>query len=679
MLTATGIGSGIDIDGLVTQLVEAERAPEENRILVSEVVLNSELSALGVFQSGLSGLSSALSSLRDESLFQSFTSSSSDNSVVIASASSEASAGSYEIEVLALAESQSLASSAFASKTDSIGTGTLSISFGTTDYVGPDPGPESYNSFALNPDKGALSIELDANNSSLESIRDTINERDAGVSASLVSDGSGYRLLLTSDDTGAENSMQISVTDLGDSDDFDTSGLSVLAFNASATNMQQTKAAADSSVTLNGLAITSATNQLEDVLDGVSLTLTGLSDSEPTNIEISQNTAAVTQAVSGFVSGYNSFINAVSQVSGYNSEEEQGAILQGDSTVRTISNQLRSFISNPVDSASGDFQFLAEIGIRTDATGNLTLDSAELTEALEQDTASVTALFADVTQTTDADIDFIGVNTETLTGTYAIDISQLGSQASYLGASIGFPLIIDNNNDDFSLSVNGTSSNNIKITQGSYTSGDDLAAELQSRINGDENLAEESALVEVSFNSADNRIEILSRQFGSETSIEILGVDTNSFADLGLQIAAGTDGLDVEGSINGIQATGEGTLLTGAEETDVAGLILDISGNTLGSRGSAIYTNGLAGQIEDLIEGYLSDGGLLELRTESIDEQLADLEIQQQDLDLRIESLEARLFKQFNALDSLLAQLQTTSEFLTLQLDSLPGPRTNNN
>ena len=145
--------------------------------------------------------------------------------------------------------------------------------------------------------------------------------------------------------------------------------------------------------------------------------------------------------------------------------------------------------------------------------------------------------------------------------------------------------------------------------------------------------------------------------------------------DFGFTPQVESQGTDVAGTIGGELADGEGQFLTGAEGTDAEGLRLFLDTQTTGSQGSVAYSSGIADRINGLISVYLDTGGTLDSRIESYEEQIEDIAEQRLQLETRLESIEERFRRQFNALDGLVAQLQSTGNFLTEQLDSLPGPR----
>jgi flagellar hook-associated protein 2 len=670
MLTATGIGSGLDIENLVTQLIAAERAPTDNRLTRQEAQLTAELSAFGAFKGALSGFQSSIADLNNLSKFGQYTASSSDNDVLGVSANSTAATGSYELAVTQLAKAHSVATGSYTSSSDTVGSGTLTIRFGATDYTPADPGPESYNTFTLNPERGVATIAIDSSNNSLEGVRDAINDADIGVSAAIVNDGSGYRLLLSSEATGAENSLEISVDDTGDSNNLDANGLSALAFNGSAANITQTVAAQDAVFSINGLSISSSENTASDVIDGVDIALKDLSGSTAITVTIAEDRDSVKKAIDSLVAGYNGFVQNVNALTAYNADTGAASVLQGDFSARSIASQMRRTLTDSVAGFNGPFSSLSEIGITTKADGSIELDSAQLDSALEDNFDQIAGLFTQVGLATDSSVNYVNATSETALGNYAVNVTQLASQGQLFAGAASFPLDIDADNDNLSIKVNGIESGSISLTQGNYASGDVLAAELQSRINGDSALADGGMAVTVVFNV--DHFEITSKRFGSDSTVEITSLDINSAGELGFSVGTGVDGVDVAGNIGGIAATGIGQLLSGATGSDMEGLQLIVDGGITGNRGEIAFSRGIAFQLNTLITGFLNSDGILESRTDGIQERVEDITDRREELSRRIDALEIRYRSQFNALDSLLSQLRTTSDFLTQQLASLP-------
>ncbi len=673
-ISSLGIGSGLDLNSLVTRLVAAERDPATARFARQEAGFTAEISAFGSLRSGLADFQGALATLNSSDSFQKKTATSSDTTILTASASTSAQAQSASIEVTQLAQQHALATGAFTDGNAVIGSGTLTLRFGTTSY---DPNTDIYSGFTLNPDQPSQVITVDSSNNSVNGLRDYINQNDFGVQATVVNDGTGSRLVLTATHSGAANSVEITVAD-NDGNNTDTSGLSVLAFSSAATNLSQTQAAQDASLKVNGLAVTRDSNTVTGVLEGVTLSLNKAAVGSPVQVDVTRNTSSIQQDIENFVDKFNGLQTTISDVSGYNAETRQGGILLGDSAVRSISNQLRSIITAEQPGNSSSIRSLVDIGITSQADGSLSIDSSKLSAALEDNPAAVTALFVPQGRPTDSNIQFVAATADTQPGNYAVSINTLATQGSLDAASVlpadfvATPLVVDANNDNFAIKIDGVTSNTIGITQGSYTSGATLASVIQTQINSDAALVAAGVTATVSYDSANQRFTIASSRFGSASTVEITSVDSNSAASLGLSLGAGIDGVDVLGSINGLSATGSGQLLTstgGASQ----GLALTVQGTTTGSRGSVEFSTGLASRLDSLISDFLASDGLIKAREEGLNASLQDISDARVRLDERVSALQERLVSQFAALDTLVAQLQQTSTFLTSQLASIPS------
>lgn len=667
-ITSTGIGSGLDISSLVDKLVSAEQTPTQNRLDQQEAQVQAELSAYGSLKSALSSFQSQVQGLSQAADFQLFQATSSDPSAVTVSASASAAVGSLDLDVSQLAQSQSVATNAFATSATPIGTGTLTFRFGTvtTDASGNVTG------FTQNPDKADVTIDISASNNSLQGIRDAVNNANAGVSASIVNDGSGERLVFSATDTGADNAFVIGVSD-NDGNDADASGLSQLAFNTSATQAQQIRAAQDAQLTVNGLAVSRASNEITDLIDGVSLSLKGTTTSTA-HIAVTQDTGAVKQKIQGFVDAFNKLQQQIDQISGYNAQTKTGGVLQGNATVLRIASSLQRLTTSVVSVLDGRaIRSLADLGVTTAADGTLSVDSTKLDAALKSHFDEVGALFGISGLVDGSGLSYAGSSDTTQAGEYAVDVTGLAQQASIQGAAItapsaSSPLVIDSNNDTLQLTVDGVASNSINLTQGSYTSGADLAAEIQARINGDSNLKDAGVSVDVAYSG--NAFTITSARYGSDSTLSIGSVDTNTTSSLGLSSGQSGTGVDVQGTIAGQAASGSGRYLT-AQNGPADGLKVEVTGQSTGTLGSLTFSRGLTDSLNSLLDSYLNSNGLLDSVTSSLNDQVKSIGEDKNNLTLRMEQVRQRYLDEFNSMDAMVAQLNSTSSFLSSQLPGL--------
>ena len=672
-ITASGIGSGLDIESLVSQLVQAERQATDLALANQEFQLQSELSAYGSLQSALSTLQSSLTGAKQLTTYEERSVSVSSTDVLSVTASNSAPLGSFVIKPTALAESHSLASTAFTDTTDVVGEGTLTIRTGTTDY---NAGTDTYNAFTANENGATVDVVIDSSNNTLAGVRDAINAADAGVTASIVNDGSGYRLLFTSTQTGLENSLEISASD-NDGNDTDAAGLSRFTFNASAHHLEQTVAAADANVTINGLAVASASNKLADAVEGLSIELRQTS-TEGVTITVDRDTAGVRAGIDVLVGGYRAFTTIAGQLSNFDAATQQGSILLGDATLRSATTRVREVLNERIEGLSGPFSTLSELGITTSADGSLTIDDAALNDAIENNLSDLASLFAPTAAINVDDVTFSGAATDTLEGTYDLAVTQAATRGVYEGAAVmpdfggGGSVVIDDSNDNLVVTVNGVDAA-IAITQGTYTDGDLLAQEIQSRLAGVAALKDADIDVVVSYSDVSDTLSIQSQTWGSDSTVSISGVDSGVAATLGFSEGDGTAGLNVAGTLSGVAFTGNGRVATGGSGNGAEGLVLEINGTATGPLGSVAFSRGIADRLDAVITELLSSDGIVKARTDGIETSIDDIADDRAALELRMESYEARLQSQFGALDLLVAQLQSTGAFLEQALGNLPS------
>jgi flagellar hook-associated protein 2 len=245
----------------------------------------------------------------------------------------------------------------------------------------------------------------------------------------------------------------------------------------------------------------------------------------------------------------------------------------------------------------------------------------------------------------------------------------MGSQATFTGNAVN-SLVIDANNNTFALKVDGIESGTITLTQGTYDSAAALADELQSQINSDSVLQSNEVSVSVGYDADANQFTVSSSQYGSESSLEFTSVASQMAATLGFTVGAGTPGTDVTGTIGAVPATGVGQRLTGSGST--AGIALDVLGGIAGPRGTVSYSEGIAARLGDLLENMLNDEGPLETRSDSLNNQVDDIEESREALDRRLEMVETRYRREFTAMDAIIGELSATGNQLAQQLASIP-------
>jgi flagellar hook-associated protein 2 len=674
-LQSLGIGSGLEIDTIITAIVDAEKVPKTLALTQKQETFDTKISELGTVKNNLADLQSKVNALKLTSNFDKYTATSGSTSVFTASASSLAEPGNYKVQVNQVASEQILASTSFTNINDAIGTGTLTLRFGTTDY---DTGTDDYNSpFDANSTSlSTKTITINSSNNTVSSLRDYINAGDYNLSASIINDGGGYRLVLTAN-SGEKNSVEISVDD-ADSTDTDMSGLSQLAFNGSATNMLQTQAGADAELKINGLDITRESNTVSEAITGVTVTLNKADVGVNYNLTIARDSSTIEDQITALVDSFNTFAAHISDITKYDSSTGETGILIGDTTLRNLYSQVRSTLFSAQAESTGSVRALADMGILSnEKTGQLEVDEDKLATAISSNIEDVRALFASTGTGTDSLVKFVSNNSLSVAGTYAVNVTTIATKGTFTGTSVlpdftmGGSIDIDADNNNFSIRINGTTSSSITLTAGNYTSGSTLAAEIQKQINADDNLKDAGTSIAVSYESASNRFVITSPTYGSTSTIAFLSVDTNSLAELGFDAIGGTNGVNVAGTINGKAATGSGQFLV-STEGDSIGIKVGILGGATGARGSVTFTRGIADQLYTLADSYTKTDGTLANKTDSLTDSSAAIDTEFEKLDYRIETLQAQLLKQFTAMDTVVNQLNSLSSFLTNALAVLP-------
>ncbi len=368
-ITSSGAGSGLDIAGIVDQLVAAERAPIASRLTAKESKANELLSALGKFRSSLATFQDSLKGLKDISTFHGRKIAVGDEKVFTATASGTSLPASYSVEVTALATAHRLSTAGQPDATTAIGTGIISITVnGTTS-----------------------NIAIDGAANSLNDIRNAINAApdNPGVRATIVTGTDGAHLVLSATNTGLANAITVAVSG-GDG------GLSPFVYEPGglSNSMTELDAAADAGAIIDGVVVSSATNSITDAIEGVTLNLVSANPGTKLSLNISYDTDAAKRSVGNFVNSYNKLIDTITELTKYNKDTKDAAPLLGDSTVRGIRDQLRREISSV---PGADAASLASIGVTTQIDGKLATDATKLDAAIAADFDSIGELFSGVT------------------------------------------------------------------------------------------------------------------------------------------------------------------------------------------------------------------------------------------------------------------------------------------
>jgi flagellar hook-associated protein 2 len=650
------MSSSIDVGAIVENLMYVERAPV--RAMESKVsALQSKVSAYQSLNTKLSALSDTLNALLygdgeaplvqpysfsdrlSESIFARCNMISSNEATVSAIALSASAGGSYSLTTGSLAQAQTLVSSSFADTTStSLGTGTIAITTGSGDPV---------------------TVPINSMNSTLSGMRDAINNAQAGVTATIINDGSStpYRLMITADDTGTANAFTVASS---------LSGGPALTF-------EQTQAATDAQFVLNGVSITKSSNTVSDVINGITFTLKDVS-ATPVTLRAERDTGAILAALNEFVTAYNAVNGFINDQFSYNSNTQKAGVLAGDGTVRRMQSMLQNPLIQSVNNQYTSLTVASQAGLGFNRDGSLTLDETKFRKAFNDNFTAVTALFlgngtaARGVTASDNRVNYGGKTSATQAGTYDIQIDALARQASASG-----------NQSITSLSGNET----LTISDGSGTAivsllQNDSLSTVLSKIN--------SALIAqgmsaIAKDDGTGKIQISTNNYGSSRTLTIFSDSEDVPGTSGFGTTPVTaNGTDIAGSINGHAAIGSGLTLTGASGQPEEGLSASISQTTTGNYGTvtvASETQGAAGSsvlmslfsaldgLTDSLSGpivHATDG--LKKNIESLNDQISEYEA-------RLAKREEMLTAEYDAADQALRLMTVMQSSLESQIKSL--------
>jgi flagellar hook-associated protein 2 len=352
-IQASGIGSGLDINGIVTQLMALERQPIE-AIERKERIINTQISAYGQLKSKVSEFEDAMAALGSADKFRIYAANSTDEEVLGVTASSSAAKGIFSIDVKRIAENHKLASAAQADAD-------------TTQVASASP---------MTIQVGDNSFDVDVNGKTLQEIRDEINKAtdNKGVTASVLHDDEGYRLLLTSDETGSDHFIQLtndpySMTTINEDRDenstFEAADLdAVLVFE-------------------NNFTVTRSSNSISDIVDGITLDIKKPGE---VVIDINRDDEAIKESVQTFADAYNALKDEINT--------QRSGALEADSTLSSIESRMLNVLNSGNSITDSSYQFLSEVGLAVDKEGQMQLDGDLFTKQMNADFSSVVNLFS---------------------------------------------------------------------------------------------------------------------------------------------------------------------------------------------------------------------------------------------------------------------------------------------
>jgi flagellar hook-associated protein 2 len=358
-ITSAGIGSGLDVSSIVSQLVAAERSGPDQRIMIAQTRAKTTISAMSNFRSLIASFQTAAKGLLagsggTPSALAKLAATSGDDKSFTAAAGNKAVAGNYAVEVVSLATASKQSSAVYANSSAVLGNGDVTLTTGGKSFT----------------------VTLADGANTLADLRDKINaaSTNTGVGATIVNDevGGGVRLVLSSRDTGTANAVSLSSTLL---------------------TTTESQPATDAVVKVDGYTTTSSSNAVTTAVDGLTLNLVKAEPGKTNTLTVGLDAKASEQAVATFVNAYNNVVKFINTQTKYDAAADTAGVLLGDAAVRSATQAIRGVIGGSNDDA-GTYKTLSALGITTSSDGTLVSDPAKFTKALNTDFASVQRLFS---------------------------------------------------------------------------------------------------------------------------------------------------------------------------------------------------------------------------------------------------------------------------------------------
>ncbi|AWM37366.1 Flagellar hook-associated protein 2 [Gemmata obscuriglobus] len=656
-LNFTGLATGIDtqkvIDGL--NKINQQRI---DRLNSQKTALTTKQTAFVTLQAQLFDLQSKTNALARSagSAFDGRTATSSDSTAATAVAGTAAVPGTYTVNVVKLARGAQVASAGFADPNTALKTGTLKITVGSGTTT---------------------TVTVGSQNNTLQGVADSINAAGGDVRATVVTDSgtSEAKLLVTSSKTGAANAISVDASGLtgGSGQDLFTGGVPTVL-----------QAAQDAQVTVGGgaLSVSSPTNQINNVIAGVSLNL--LKEGQTVTVSVAADTSGAVKAVQDFVTSYNAVKDLIASQTQYNSETQTAGTLLGNRDVTALSDALASALTDAVPGLTGSTNRLSVAGLSFNDSGKLVFDSSKLTSALNDPSGTAAAgfkkLFGLSGSTSNADITFLagGTKTQSTAGkSVQVNVTAAATQAVVVASATPGSVALIPANPTLQFKLNSLLSSSVSLPAGPYNSTGELLAAVQKAINSAQSSSDNYVTVGL---DGGGKVQISTQKYGSGANIAITGGSAEVLAALGFNGAESSVGTNVAGNfvVNGTTETaiGSGQILTGASgNATTAGLQLT-SKLTAPGTGTVTVTQGVASRLSQVLNSYLDPvAGRFKAITDTYNQQTANIDktiVKQQAV---LDDKTAQLQKQFAAMETAVNNLKG----LQTQLASLATSTNSNN
>ena len=573
-------GSGLNITQIVDSLVEAEQAPKENVIQTKIDDKTTSISAIGEVKSSLSTLSSSLGSLTGNTSLKV----SSNSTSITASIVNPAKAVSINssISVSTLAAGQTLAFENYSSNTSLVGAGTLTL----------ERGDWSSGSFVASSTIASDTLTV-LSTDTLESLKDKINTLNYGVTASVIGVGDDTYTLILKSGEGKENALRITA-----SENPSGSGLSAID-NTSTNGSKQKVAGTDASISVDGISLTRSTNNINDLFDGYEINLISTTSSAA-NISSNVDVSLATTNIQSFVDAVNKARLILTSKTFRGSSTESAGELSDDPVIKNIREQVERLTSTVLDGFGANGVYVSNLGIQTERDGQLTLNTTVLENELKNNPSSLDAVFNSMYSSTSSLLAVSGPTSRTpKAGSYAFAMTAyISGNIDGLKSNDTTPGVTSSNNT-IQLTVDGTTSGTVTISNAEYSSEAALATAIQTAVNSDSTLSAAGKSVRVTHSNGS--YNIASASTGSSTSIVLnsIGSNLNGF----LKMSGSADDDSISTSQNGTASTA--LIINGNSSVplDADGLISN--GSTNGS-GTLSINGALSSEAANGINSFIN-------------------------------------------------------------------------
>lgn len=665
-ISFSGLGSGIDTSSIIAQITRFNQQ-RIDQLRSRQTDATSRQNSVKSIETKLKEVQTAASKLARtvSGTFDARKGTSSDESLIKVAATSSAAPITQTLTVNAIAKANIVSSQGFASSTSEINTGTLQISAGGS--VG--------------------TITIDSTNNSLKGLASAINTAKVGVRASIVKSGSGaapYKLLLTSEKTGVDNSISI------------TNNLTTSSGSSSLPNLTTTvQAAQDAELQIgSGVAavtVSNSTNIFTDVIEGVTLNVQNADATKEVTITVTNDNEGIKTAVKDFITDFNDVLDFIATQTKVDPAAKKPALLSGNRQVSDVANSLKSLVVSANSLLPSGINRFSAFGITLNRQGRLDFNEAKLDALLNGETEGIgideiKRGFALTAATTNNDVRLVAGTKDTkesTAGVFHVDVTQAAEVASITATDALFgSTTIDSSNNTLTLKLDGVTSGTITLNAGTYTD-QQLADELQTRLNGDSAIGKLAPTVTLS----GGKLVVTSARYGSSSEVSTLAGSAITSGVLGFGGAESDTGVDVAGKfiVNGSDetATGAGQTLTAADgNANTAGMRVQVTLTSSQLNGDSTpeaeltVTRGVASKLSLFIDQLLDlTSGRLKTITEKFqsdaDVIAKQIEKEQKQMAARTASLE----KQFANMDSAVGRSKSNGDALTASLSPLLSKR----